>query len=90
MLARWRDVSDEMGAFTTDQRVLRFEIRANAFCHQMVRSIVGTMVDIGVGKLPRRRRARHHARQGPSAGETVAPPHGLCLWDVGYRLRGLR
>ena len=31
--------------------LLRFEIRANAFCHQMVRSIVGTLVDVGLGKL---------------------------------------
>ena len=29
--------------------MLRFEIRATAFCHQMVRSIVGTMVDVGLG-----------------------------------------
>ena len=33
-----------------DGRLLRFEIRANAFCHQMVRSIVGTLVDVGAGK----------------------------------------
>ena len=31
--------------------VLRFEIRATAFCWQMVRSIVGTLVDVGVGKI---------------------------------------
>ena len=31
--------------------VLRFEIHANAFCHQMVRSIVGTLIDVGTGKL---------------------------------------
>jgi tRNA pseudouridine38-40 synthase len=67
-----------------DDGLLRFEIRANAFCHQMVRSIVGTMVEMGRG---RRRpgemagvlRARDRARAG-----TVAPPHGLCLWEVGY------
>ena len=31
--------------------LVRFEIRANAFCHQMVRSIVGSLVDVGIGKL---------------------------------------
>ena len=40
-----------------DGRLLRFEIRANAFCHQMVRSIVGTLVDVGAGKYAARRRA---------------------------------
>jgi tRNA pseudouridine38-40 synthase len=64
--------------------VLRFEITATSFCHQMVRSVVGTLVDVGLG---RRRagdvlgilRARDRAAAGP-----VAPAHGLCLWDVGY------
>jgi len=63
---------------------LVFEITANAFCQQMVRSIVGTLVDIGTG---RRRagemlgiiRARDRAAAGP-----LAPPHGLVLWSVDY------
>jgi tRNA pseudouridine38-40 synthase len=64
--------------------VLRFEICATAFCHQMVRSITGLLVDVGLG---RRRagqvRAVLRARDRGTAG-TVAPPHGLCLWEVGY------
>ena len=36
--AGWTDLGDD---------VLRFEIEANAFCHQMVRSIVGTVVAAG-------------------------------------------
>ena len=67
-----------------DEGVLRFEIRANAFCQQMVRSIVGLLVDVGRG----RRRAGEirgllAARDRTAVG-TVAPPHGLCLWEVGY------
>ena len=64
---------------------LRFEIRAQAFCWQMVRSIVGTLVEVGAGQASTRRRARGAAlrRPGPGAGQ-LAPPHGLCLWDVGY------
>jgi tRNA pseudouridine38-40 synthase len=73
--ARWVEVTDG---------VLRFDITATAFCWQMVRSIVGTLVDVGRG---RRRpgdilgilRAGDRAAAG-----TVAPPHGLCLWEVGY------
>ncbi len=83
LLARWDDVSDEMQSFT-DQRVLRFEIRANAFCHQMVRSIVGMMIDVGTGDkragdvtaILRSKDRRMAAR--------LAPPHGLTLWEVGY------
>ncbi len=84
MLARWTDVSSEMMAFTTDQRVLRFEIRANAFCHQMVRSIVGMMIDVGTGdKHAGDVRAIMRSRDRRSAAR-LAPPHGLTLWDVGY------
>ncbi len=64
--------------------VLRFEIAASSFCQQMVRSVVGLMVDIGTGK----RRAGEmsgiiRARSRSAAGQ-LAPPHGLCLWEVDY------
>jgi tRNA pseudouridine38-40 synthase len=67
-----------------DDAHLRFEIRANAFCHQMVRSIVGTLVDVGLGKAsPGDIRGILVARDRDAAGQ-VAPPHGLVLWEVGY------
>ena len=79
MLARWSEVSTDYGA-----GLLRFEIRANAFCHQMVRAIVGTMVDAGAGRLHAGdMRGILLARDRQAAGQ-VAPPHGLCLWEVGY------
>lgn len=67
-----------------EEGVLRFDVRARAFCWQMVRSIVGTLVDVGRG----RKRAGDvtgmlRARDRAAAG-TIAPPHGLCLWEVGY------
>lgn len=67
-----------------DRPVLRFEIRATAFCHQMVRSIVGTLVDVGLGRLHAGEvRSILLSRDRARAGQ-VAPPHGLCLWEVGY------
>jgi tRNA pseudouridine38-40 synthase len=79
--ARWSEVdgwNHEAGC------LLRFEIRANAFCHQMVRSIVGTLVDVGLGKAsPGDVRGILVARDREAAGQ-VAPPHGLTLWEVGY------
>lgn len=64
---------------------VQFEVRATAFCHQMVRSLVGTLVDVGRG----RRRAGDMmgilaARDRHAAGQ-LAPPQGLCLWEVHYR-----
>jgi tRNA pseudouridine38-40 synthase len=66
--------------------MLTYEIRATAFCWQMVRSIVGTLVDIGAGRI----RAGEvmgilRARDRAAAGR-VAPPNGLCLFAVGYAL----
>jgi tRNA pseudouridine38-40 synthase len=64
--------------------VLRYDIRAHAFCWQMVRSIVGTLVDVGVGKLrPGDIMGIVRGRDRGAAGQ-LAPPHGLCLWEVGY------
>jgi tRNA pseudouridine38-40 synthase len=76
---RWSDASE-----AADGTRLRFEIRATAFCHQMVRSIVGTLVDVGTGKLsPGSVHGILAARDRAAAGQ-VAPPHGLTLWEVGY------
>jgi tRNA pseudouridine38-40 synthase len=64
--------------------VLRYEIRASAFCWQMVRSIVGTLVDVGRGRRrPGDLRAVLRAGDRAHAGQP-APSHGLCLWEVGY------
>jgi tRNA pseudouridine38-40 synthase len=61
-----------------------FTISANAFCHQMVRSIVGLMIDVGKG----RRRADGVeailSARDRSKASNMAPPHGLILWQVGY------
>lgn len=73
--SRWRDLGDG---------VLRYEVCATAFCWQMVRSMVGTLADVGVGRItPGDVLSILRARDRSTAG-TVAPPHGLCLWDVGY------
>ena len=59
-------------------------MRATAFCWRMVRSIVGTIVDVGLGqRRPGDMLTILRAGDRAAAG-TVAPPQGLCLWDVGY------
>ncbi|MGH8978271.1 MAG: tRNA pseudouridine(38-40) synthase TruA [Acidimicrobiia bacterium] len=64
--------------------VLRYEIRAAAFCWQMVRALVGTLVEVGTGKRrPGEMLGILAARDRAAAGQ-LAPPRGLCLWDVGF------
>ncbi len=73
--ARW---VDEGGG------VLRFEVEASSFCHQMVRSVVGTLVDVGAGKVRAGEVSGILRARTRAAARTLAPPHGLCLWEVGY------
>ena len=64
--------------------VLVFEITASAFCHQMVRSIVGVLVPIGAGRLPVTGVATVLAALDHQAAGKPAPPQGLSLWSVRY------
>ena len=64
--------------------LLAFEIEANAFCHQMVRSLVGTLVDVGSAKK-RPSDILHILRSADrSQAGQPAPPHGLTLMAVRY------
>lgn len=67
-----------------DDNLLRFEIESSSFCHQMVRSITGTLVDIGAARRPPEAMAAILAAKDRSRVPNLAPPHGLCLWSVSY------
>lgn len=61
-----------------------FEITADRFLRNMVRSLVGTLIDVGQGKLNRKgfkeiADAKSRSRAGQSA-----PARGLFLVDIGY------
>lgn len=65
-------------------RLIIFEIEANAFLKQMVRNIVGTMVDVGqgktgVGEFEEILRSKDRKKAG-----RTAPPQGLFLVNVRY------
>ena len=64
--------------------LLHFDIQGNAFCHQMVRSLTGMLVDIGRGKrrVPDMKAALDAKDRAMTA--PLAPPHGLCLREVEY------
>ncbi len=61
-----------------------YAVRGRSFLRYMVRKIVGTLVDVGRGKLPpadipRLFELRDRSRSGPTV-----PPHGLWLMEVEY------
>ena len=64
--------------------VIRMKVRATSFIQQMVRSLAGTLVEVGEGKRdPGSMPAILEAKDRGAAGQ-VAPPHGLCLVAVEY------
>ena len=74
----------EYAACWRDGALLRFEITANAFLRHMVRAIVGTLVQVGRGRLDSAQfsdilGAADRRRGGPNA-----PAHGLILNGVDY------
>lgn len=64
--------------------VLAMDVTADAFCHSMVRSLVGAMVAVGEGRRDAAWPAGLLARCTRADDVPVAPPHGLCLEEVGY------
>ncbi|MYH72856.1 MAG: tRNA pseudouridine(38-40) synthase TruA [Acidimicrobiia bacterium] len=77
-------VVNRAGWHSDDPNLLCFEIEASSFCHQMVRSITGALVEIGAGRRPPEAMAAILAARDRSAVGNLAPPHGLCLWSVSY------
>jgi tRNA pseudouridine38-40 synthase len=67
-----------------DEGIVRFDVEANAFCHQMVRSLTGMLVAIGRGKRQPDDMATALAVKDRSTAEALAPAQGLCLWEVLY------
>ena len=72
---RWHDLGEG---------VLRFDIEATAFCQQMVRSIVGTLVEVGLGKKKAGDVRGILEGKDRSLAGPPAPAHGLVLWEVVY------
>ena len=67
---------------SSDSRCLWFEIRGQAFLYHMVRIIVGTLVDVGRGRLPLGTIASALASCRRSDLGVTAPPDGLFLDHV--------
>lgn len=87
---KWRE-----GATTIrDLQSLRWErdprgfavmtIQADAFCHSMVRSVVGALLPVGDGRKPVNWPGEVLRAATRESGITVMPPHPLVLEEVGY------
>jgi tRNA pseudouridine38-40 synthase len=59
-------------------------VRADAFCHHMVRALVGALVAVGEGRRPPPWAADVLAAGVRDSAVTVVPAHGLTLEEVGY------
>jgi len=64
--------------------VLIATLRADAFCHSMVRALVGAVVSVGEAKLAGDRLLGIRAEEQRTSEFKVMPAHGLTLVEVGY------
>ncbi len=64
--------------------VLTAEVSADAFCHSMVRSLVGALLAVGEGRKPPPWPASLLPSTERTSTVTVAPAHGLTLAAVDY------
>lgn len=71
------------------QRTLLLEVKGDGFLYNMVRIITGTLVDVGLGKInPETLPEIIECKERQRAGHT-APPQGLYLANVYYKLEDL-
>jgi len=64
--------------------VLIARLQADAFCHSMVRALVGAAVSVGEGKLDGERLVGIRGEAQRTSEFKVMPAHGLTLVEVGY------
>ncbi|AWE42024.1 MULTISPECIES: tRNA pseudouridine(38-40) synthase TruA [unclassified Actinobaculum] len=64
--------------------LVQFTVRADAFCHSMVRTLVGTLLRVGNGKRPEEWPAERLAARRRDGEVVVAPAHPLTLERVNY------
>jgi tRNA pseudouridine38-40 synthase len=61
-----------------------YEVRGKSFMRHMVRKMVGTLIDVGRGKLAAADLPELFALRDRSKSGATMPPHGLCLESVEY------
>ncbi|MBE6483315.1 MAG: tRNA pseudouridine(38-40) synthase TruA [Actinomycetaceae bacterium] len=64
--------------------LVEFTVRADAFCHSMVRTLVGSLLRVGTGKRSEQWPAERLAARTRDGEVVVAPAHPLTLERVDY------
>ena len=67
-----------------EPELVGFDVRGNAFLRHMVRIVVGTLIDVGTGRVPAAQLAEIIAARDREAAGQTAPAHGLELLAVHY------
>lgn len=67
-----------------DENAYYFEISADRFLRNMVRAIVGTLIDVGTGKLKPEDINRILSEKDRQSASKSAPGHALFLWKIEY------
>lgn len=69
---------------TMEDRSIYFEITANRFLRNMVRAVVGTLIDVGTGKLDVNAIHTILEQKDRGAASLSVPACGLFLWEIQY------
>ena len=75
---------DRVAVSRADGGLVSVDVDGKAFCHQMVRSVVGCLLAVGRGKRRPAQVADVLAARNRQAVGQVAPPHGLTLIGVSF------
>jgi tRNA pseudouridine38-40 synthase len=67
-----------------DNGILEFNITANRFLRNMVRAIVGTIIEVGLGKISLSDFKQIIESKDRANAGTSVPAEGLCLYEVKY------
>jgi tRNA pseudouridine38-40 synthase len=69
---------------TIENDLVRIDVRGGGFLRHMVRTMVGTLVEVGLGRRPADDVARLLACGCRTSAGRTAPAQGLCLMEVWY------
>jgi tRNA pseudouridine38-40 synthase len=79
-----RNVTSAKWSFDPSCGVARFTVTGSGFLRKMVRSVVGSLIEVGLGRVPPEHVAETLRSKDRSKAGTTAPAHGLFLQEVLY------
>ncbi len=69
---------------TSEDEAVYVDVEGDGFLYNMVRNIVGTLVDVGVGRWEPEKISEILEAKNRTAAGRLAPPQGLCLMWIRY------